>query len=430
MARTGRRQEELPKEILKENKEKKLGSVSDMLNLESEVPRGVLAYVDPYRIDPNPYQPRKTKDPQKLASLAASIKERGILQPLLAVRAPAGRLTLIAGERRLEAARSINLQRVPVLIVEHRAESSDKPAQLRLSVDNQPGQQTNFKFNVQDAIIDAVVENIQREELDAISEGESYRILVNEYNWTHQEVAIRIGKTRAYVTMRINLAEELSPQARELLTAGFASAYKANAELEGPESGTSKPPELDQTHIQHATQSNQPDSSEVTRVTNSEKRNNLSGKGRPGVDVLRNVARLPKELQVAAAQAIINETVKLGQLPTTRQVAIILKNLTQTAVTSPKDSSQQLKLDFGPDLELEVPRWLNGSSQGFRKLLEEEATDGNISTNLPNSDKETKMEDAEFERSEVLRRLIELYERDLSRLKNRLAKEEQIESTI
>ena len=407
MARTVSKAQEPLKEnkLNKEAKEKKPVSVSDMLNLESEVPRGVLAYVDPYRIDPNPYQPRKTKDPQKLASLAASIRERGILQPLLAVRAPGGRLTLIAGERRLEAARTVGLQRVPVLIVEHRSETP-------LAVEEKPAQQGSFKFNVQDAIIDAVVENIQREELDAISEGESYRILVNEYNWTHQEVALRIGKTRAYVTMRISLAEELSPQARELLTTGFTSAYQANSELEGPEAEAEAPV---QTNFQHVTQQTPSDSGEVTRVTSSEKRNNNSVKGKPGVDVLRNVARLPRELQVIAAQAIIAETARLGQLPTTRQVATILKNLTQPA--NPKENAQQLKLDFGPDFELEVPRWLSGSNPDLLKLVDEEQV-----SSINN--KETKQGEPEMER-EVLRRLIELYERDLSRLKSRLAREEQ-----
>jgi hypothetical protein len=323
---------------------------------------------------------------------------------LLAVRAPGGRLTLIAGERRLEAARTVGLQRVPVLIVEHRSETP-------IAVEEKPTQQGSFKFNVQDAIIDAVVENIQREELDAISEGESYRILVNEYNWTHQEVALRIGKTRAYVTMRISLAEELSPQARELLTTGFASAYQANSELEGPEAETEVPV---QTDFQHVTQQTPPDSGEVTRVTTSEKRNNNSVKGKPGVDVLRNVARLPCELQVIAAQAIIAETARLGQLPTTRQVATILKNLTQPA--NPKENAQQLKLDFGPDFELEVPRWLSGANPDLLKLVDEEQVSSN--------NKETKQGEPEMER-EDLRRLIELYERDLSRLKNRLAREEQ-----
>ncbi|MEI6043986.1 MAG: ParB/RepB/Spo0J family partition protein [Chloroflexota bacterium] len=413
MARIASKHKDQPKE----NKEKKPVSVSDMLNLESEIPRGVLAYVDPYRIDPNPYQPRKTKDPQKLASLAASIRERGILQPLLAVRAPGGRLTLIAGERRLEAARRIGLQRVPVLIVEHRDDVINGQEHLPLVVESKPLAQANFKFNVQDAIIDAVVENIQREELDAISEGESYRILVNEYNWTHQEVALRIGKTRAYVTMRISLAEELSPQARELLTTSFNTASSAISELEGPEASFIA---TSQSEPEHATQETLTESGEVTRVTNSEKRNNLTVKGRPGVDVLRNVARLPKELQVAAAQAIIAETVRLGQLPTTRQVATILKTLTQPTTVISKEDAQQLKLDFGPDFELEVPRWLNGSSPDLTKLMEEENT---VSASVDN--KEAK--ETEVERGEVLRRLIELYERDLSRLKNQLAKEEQTE---
>lgn len=406
MARTtGKREDQL-----KENKDKKPVSVSDMLNLESEVPRGVLAYVDPYRIDPNPYQPRKTKDPQKLASLAASIKERGILQPLLAVRARAGRLTLIAGERRLEAARSIGLQRVPVLIVEHRSEMAEGSQKLPLSVESEPSQNGNFKFNVQDAIIDAVVENIQREELDAISEGESYRILVNEYNWTHQAVALRIGKTRAYVTMRISLADELSPQARELLTTGFVRVFNTNPELDGPETNNLNP---SQTEAEHATQQTLPESNDVTRITSSEKRNNIGAKGRPGVDVLRNVARLPKELQVVAAQAIIAETVRLGQLPTTRQVAAILKALTQPATNNSKESGQQLHLDFGPGFELEVPRWLNGSNEHLTKLLDEQVSDNNKETK--------KVSDPEVE---MLRRLIVLYERDLSRLKSKLAEEE------
>ncbi len=417
MARIQRNREEQ-----NNNREIERGSVSDMLNLESEAPRGVLAYVDPYRIDPNPYQPRKTKDPQKLASLAASIKERGILQPLLAVRAPAGRLTLIAGERRLEAARKVGLQRVPVLIVEHRIVGPENKGQLRLNVESKPNQQAGFKFNVQDAIIDAVVENIQREELDAISEGESYRILVNEYNWTHQEVAVRIGKTRAYVTSRISLAEELSPQARELLTVGFASAFTNATEQDGPE------PEKNLFKPEHATQHETSDSEDVTRVTNSDKRNNSSARNRPGVDVLRNVARLPRELQIAAAHAIIAETARLGQLPTTRQVATILKNLTQPETANvPKDSGQQLRLDLGPDFELEVPRWLNNPDRISQLVAEERPTSNNnqISNNTGtmNNKEESRTREPEAERGEMVRRLIEVYERDLSRLKSILAEE-------
>jgi ParB-like chromosome segregation protein Spo0J len=303
--------------------------------------------------------------------------------------------------------------------VEHRDNVTSGQEQLPLVVENNSATQASFKFNVQDAIIDAVVENIQREELDAISEGESYRILVNEYNWTHQQVALRIGKTRSYVTMRISLAEELSPQARELLTTSFVNASFASSELEGPEMELVNSV---QTEAGHATQQTPTDSADVTRVTNSEKRNNLAVKGRPGVDVLRNVARLPKELQVAAAQAIIAETARLGQLPTTRQVATILKTLTQPTTVISKEDAQQLKLDFGPDLELEVPRWLNGSSPNLTKLLEEENN-----TNLDS--KEIKNSEPEVERGEVLRRLIELYERDLSRLKNQLAREEHLDIT-
>jgi ParB-like chromosome segregation protein Spo0J len=414
MARAVRKRQD---QLKREEQDKKPVSVSDMLNLENEIPRGVLAYVDPNRIDPNPFQPRKTKDPQKLASLAASIKERGILQPLLAVRAPGGRLTLIAGERRLEAARKVGLQRVPVLIVEHRPNRASQPEQLRL---DEPAQK-NFKFNAQDAIIDAVVENIQREELDAISEGESYRLLVNEYNWTHQEVAIRIGKTRAYVTMRISLAEELSPQARELLTTGFVSAFNGASELEGPEPDNLSPAITGQNHV---TQQSLADSDDVTRVTIGEKRNNTV-KAKPGIDVLRNVARLPKDLQVVAAQAIIAETARLGQLPTTRQVAVLLKNLTQPPVNpASKEDVQQLKLDFGPGFELEVPRWLSSANTDLAKLLEENQA---VNTNGINTNNKETGKTAEPE-VEVLRRLITLYERDLSRLKSRLAEEEQTEN--
>lgn len=129
------------------------------------------------RIAPNPYQPRRRMDDARLEELASSIREHGVLQPILVMETIDG-YQLVAGERRLRAARLAGLERIPALV----RQLADKD-QLEI----------------------ALVENVQRADLDPIDEATAYRQLVDEFGLTQEAVADRVGKSRAAVanTMRL-----------------------------------------------------------------------------------------------------------------------------------------------------------------------------------------------------------------------------------
>jgi ParB family transcriptional regulator, chromosome partitioning protein len=128
-------------------------------------------------IDPNPEQPRHRFDPRDLESLAASIRANGIVQPIV-VRPHAGRYQIVAGERRWRAAQQAGLRRVPVVIKEI-------PDEKLLEL--------------------ALVENIQRQELNPIEEANAYRKLIDSIGLTQEQVAERVGKERSLIatTMRL-----------------------------------------------------------------------------------------------------------------------------------------------------------------------------------------------------------------------------------
>ena len=130
------------------------------------------------QIQPNSYQPRKTFDPQRLAELSESIKENGIIQPLIVTKTSATQYELIAGERRLEAAKLAGLDMVPVVI-----RSVSKKEQLQL----------------------AIIENIQREDLNPMEEALAYNALAEDFQLTHAQIAQVMGKDRATITNSILL---------------------------------------------------------------------------------------------------------------------------------------------------------------------------------------------------------------------------------
>lgn len=151
-------------------------------------------------IDRSPYQPRQTMQEEGLAELADSIKSQGLIQPLV-VRKVANRYELIAGERRWRAAQLAGLEQIPALI---------KP------VDNES------------AAAMALIENLQRENLNPVEEAQAMANLTKEFDWTHQEVADVLGKARATVSNMLRLLE-LPTTVRELikdekLTMGHARA--------------------------------------------------------------------------------------------------------------------------------------------------------------------------------------------------------------
>ncbi len=163
--------------------------------------------VDIDLIVPNPEQPRGAMDPQALEELAASIREHGILQPLVVSRraSDSGAVTyqLIAGERRWQAARMAGHQRVPVVIREASA---------------------------QDMLALALIENVQRADLTPLEEALAFRRLVDEYSLTQEEVAQRVGKSRVTITNTLRLLG-LPDSVRVALAASRISEGHARALL-------------------------------------------------------------------------------------------------------------------------------------------------------------------------------------------------------
>lgn len=158
-------------------------------------------------IAPNPEQPRTNFEPEKLRELSDSIREHGIIQPLVVSRDEDGGYRLIAGERRLQAARLAGLETVPVVI----REAADHEL-LEL----------------------ALIENIQRADLNPVEEAMAYRRLVEEYGLTQEEVARRVGKNRATVANALRLLQ-LESEIRRSLVAGEITEGHARALLGLPE---------------------------------------------------------------------------------------------------------------------------------------------------------------------------------------------------
>jgi len=164
------------------------------------------------RIKPNPRQPRVNFDEDTMSSLAASIKELGILQPVLVRQiggAAADDFELIAGERRWRAARRAGLQSIPVLVL-----TSDETKSLE----------------------QALVENLHRQDLNVLEEAAAYQQLIEEFGYTHDQVAKRVGKSRTAVTNILRLLQ-LPTGVQRLLSEGQISPGHARALLGTPDRG-------------------------------------------------------------------------------------------------------------------------------------------------------------------------------------------------
>lgn len=167
---------------------------------EEREDRIIYAAID--KIRENPFQPREKFDQKKLDDLISSIKEKGVLQPVI-VRDKDGGYELIAGERRLRAARALGIAEVPVIV----RNVSDADA-LELSL----------------------IENIQREELNAIEEAKAFQRLMQEFGFSQEDVAKAVGKDRATVANILRLLT-LPKRAQEMVTSGEISAGHAKALL-------------------------------------------------------------------------------------------------------------------------------------------------------------------------------------------------------
>lgn len=153
------------------------------------------------------YQPRKHFDEESLASLTGSVRELGVLQPILVRPQADGTFELIAGERRWRAAKRAGLQTVPAIVREATDVSS---------------------------LEQALVENLHREDLNALEEAAAYQQLLEDFNLTHDEVAARVGKSRSAVSNAIRLFQ-LPPSIQRLVAEGQLTAGHARAILGTPD---------------------------------------------------------------------------------------------------------------------------------------------------------------------------------------------------
>ncbi len=157
-------------------------------------------------LQPGKYQPRTGMDPERLAELAASIRVHGVVQPVVVRRIGASRYEIIAGERRWRAAQQAGLHDIPVVV-------RDIPDQAAIAI--------------------ALIENIQREDLNPLEEAQALKRLIDEFDLTHQDAADAVGRSRAAVSNLLRLLE-LAPEARRLLEAKKIDMGHARALLTLP----------------------------------------------------------------------------------------------------------------------------------------------------------------------------------------------------
>jgi len=163
-----------------------------------------LAMIPLEQIGPNPYQPRKTFNEASIEELARSVREHGIVQPLVVTRVGDNRYRLIAGERRFRAAQKAGLQSVPAVIKEMLTEG--------------------------DTLQIALIENIQREDLNPMEEAFAYHQLHEEFGLTQEEISKRVGKERSTVANFLRLVK-LPDSVKKLLASGQLSMGHARALL-------------------------------------------------------------------------------------------------------------------------------------------------------------------------------------------------------
>ena len=157
-----------------------------------------------HKVEPNPDQPRKDFDETELQALADSISLHGVVQPLTVRELSGGYYQIVAGERRWRAARLANLSEIPVVIIE-----ADDKTTMEL----------------------ALIENLQRQDLNAVEEALGYQALMEDYGLTQEETAARVGKSRPAVANALRLLN-LAPQVLDMVRTGQLSAGHARAVLQ------------------------------------------------------------------------------------------------------------------------------------------------------------------------------------------------------
>lgn len=179
--------------------QKGLGRGLGALLPESELPAAGSIEIGIGEIDPNPDQPRRHFDAESITSLAQSIREQGVLQPVLVVESGNGRYRLVAGERRWRAAREAGLDKVPAIVRE-----LDETQEREI----------------------ALIENLQREDLDPIEEAQGVQALMVSCGYTQEQAAERLGCSRPAVANLLRLLT-LPKEVQELVTDGLLSAGHA-----------------------------------------------------------------------------------------------------------------------------------------------------------------------------------------------------------
>ena len=180
---------------------KGLGALLGDFSEETSYEKSPYQLLPIYKVEPNPDQPRQDFDEEELQALADSISIHGVLQPLTVRELSSGYYKIIAGERRWRAARLANLSEIPAVIIE----ADDKKA-MEL----------------------ALIENLQRQDLNPVEEALGYQTLINEYGLTQEETAAQVGKSRPAVANALRLLglypEVLEKLRRNELSAGHARA--------------------------------------------------------------------------------------------------------------------------------------------------------------------------------------------------------------
>ena len=180
-----------------------LSALLDNPDLDAPRQNGGVIQLPLQKVEPNPLQPRKEFDPESLQALADSLTEHGMIQPLTVRAAENGYYQIIAGERRWRAARLAGLEEVPVLVIE-----ADDRKVMEL----------------------ALVENLQREDLNPMEEAQGFRTLMEEYGLTQEETAKRVGKSRSAVANALRLLS-LDERIASLVRDGTLSPGHARALL-------------------------------------------------------------------------------------------------------------------------------------------------------------------------------------------------------
>ena len=180
-----------------------LGALMGDLTAEEPASKSPYQLLPLHKVEPNPNQPRQDFDPEQLEALARSIQEHGVVHPLTVRPLPNGYYQIIAGERRWRAARMAELKEIPAVIMEA---DDKKTTEL------------------------ALIENLQRQDLNPVEEALGYQSLINDYGLTQEEAASRVGKSRPAVTNALRLLQ-LTPEILEMVRKGSLSAGHARAVL-------------------------------------------------------------------------------------------------------------------------------------------------------------------------------------------------------